>query len=220
MSACAQGSETGNMAAAPRPPEARSGPAAIQAVYGPVQAVHGPAQPVNGPAQPVNGPAQPVSGPARPQGPGGCRATVRDALDAALHGIRLGGRDRQFLRRLVHWDKRNAAAVATLLVRARQAGRSEAALSARQLEIVLTALEDAGLYRTSGAAAVGCWGCENIPGGRCADHARDADRARACAELAAQLAAGRAPGSAAAAAGGLPRPTDISGFRQRASVAS
>jgi len=199
MTACPQGSETVNIAAVPSPPGARPGPAAVQ---------------------PASGPVQPVSGMAKPQRPGGCRATVRDALDAALHGIRLGGRDRQFLRRLVHWDKRNAAAVASLLVRARQAGRSEVALSARQLEIVLTALEDAGRYRTSGAAAMGCWDCENIPGGRCADHARDADRARACAELAAQLAAGSAPGSAAAAAGGLPRPTDISGFRQRTSVAS
>jgi hypothetical protein len=192
MTACPQGSETVNIAAAPSPSGARPGPAAVQ----------------------------PANAPVRPQQPGGRRATVRDALDAALHGIRLGGRDRQFLRRLVHWDKRNAATVTSLLVRARQAGRSEVALSARQLEIVLTALKDAGLYRTSGAAAVGCWDCENIPGGRCADHARDADRARACAELAAQLAASSAPGSAAAAAGGLPRPTNISGFRQRTSVAS
>jgi hypothetical protein len=161
---------------------------------------------------------RPVSVAVQPQQPGGCRATVRDALDAALHGIRLGGRDRQFLRRLVHWDKRNAAAVASLLWRARQAGRREATLSPRQLEIVLTALEDAGLYRASGAAAVGCWDCANIPGGRCADHARDADRARACAELAAQLAAGLT--GPAAAAGELQRPTDISGFRRRESVAS
>jgi hypothetical protein len=144
---------------------------------------------------------------------------VRDALDAALHGMRLVGRDRQFLRRLVHWDKRNAAAVASLLWRARQAGRDEAALSPRQLEIVLTALEDAGVYRTSGAAAAGCWDCRNIPGGRCADHARDADRARACAELAAQLAADVA-GPGAVATGGLQQPTDISGFRRRTPVAS
>ena len=96
------------------------------------------------------------------------------------------------------------------------------ALSARQLEIVLTALEDAGVYRISGAAAAGCWDCQNIPGGRCADHARDADRARACAELAAQLAAGvAAPAAeAAGAAGELQRPTDLSGFRHRTSVAS
>jgi hypothetical protein len=198
MSDCAQGTETGDVAAVPSPPEARSGPARVR---------------------PSSGPVQPVDGPAGPQRPGGCRATVRDALDAALYGIRLGGRDRQFLRRLVNWDKRHAAAVASLLLRARQAGRSEAALSARQLEIVLTALEDAGLYRTSGASAVGCWDCENIPGGRCADHARDADRARACAELAAQLA-GMADPAAAAAAGELQRPADITGFRRRTSVAS
>jgi hypothetical protein len=141
MSDCAQGSETGNIAAVPSPPEARSGPA---------------------PVLPSDGPVHPVQAPVRPQRPDGCRATVRDALDAALYGIRLGGRDRQFLRRLVHWDKRNAACVASLLLRARQAGRSEVALSARQLEIVLTALEDAGLYRTSGAAAVGCWDCGNL----------------------------------------------------------
>jgi hypothetical protein len=179
LSDCAQGSEPGNIATGPSPPEARSGPAT---------------------AQPVNRRAQPR--------PGGCRATVRDALDAALHGIRLGRRDKQFLRRLVHWDKRNAAAVASLLQRARQAGRSEAALSASQLEIVLTALKDAGVYRTSGAATMGCWDCENIPGGRCADHARDPERARACTELAAQLAAG------------VTGPAAASGFRRQRSVAS
>jgi len=153
-----------------------------------------------------------------PQSRGGtCRATVRDALDVALRGITLSGRDRQFLGRLVHWDKRNAAAVASLIGRARLAGRAEATLSARQLEIVLTALEDAAVYRTSGADMLGCWDCENIPGGRCADHAKDADRARACTELAAQLAAGSA---VAAAAGQVPCLTDISGFRRRTSVAS
>jgi hypothetical protein len=123
----------------------------------------------------------------------------------------LGGRDRQFLSTLVHWDKRNAAAVASLLGRARLAGRAEVALSPRQMEIVLTALGDAAAYRASGADAASCWDCENIPGGRCADHARDEDRARACTELAA--------GTAAASAE-LPRPTDISGFRRRTSVAS
>ncbi len=140
---------------------------------------------------------------------------MRDALDAALRGIVLGGRDRQFLSRLVHWDKRNAAAVASLLGRARLAGRAEVAFSPRQMEIVLAALGDAAAYHASGADAAGCWDCENIPGGRCADHARDADRARACTELAAQLAAGSAAAPAA-----LPRPTDISGFRRRTSVAS
>ena len=164
---------------------------------------------------------QPGSGPVQLQRSGDCRATVRDALDAALRGVRLGGGDRKFLRRLVHWDKRNAAAVASLLWRARQAGRIEASLSGRQLEVVLTALEDAAVYRTSGAAAAGCWDCENVPSGRCADHAKDGDRARACAELAAQLAAAQVAGPCAPGApGDLHRPTDISGFRRRTSVAS
>jgi len=65
---------------------------------------------------------------------------------------------------------------------------------------------------------MGCWDCENIPGGRCADHARDPERARACAELAAQLAAGVI--GPAAASGEPQRPTDISGFRRHRSVAS
>jgi hypothetical protein len=188
-----QGSESPNVTAVPGPPPMRSKHTAVQPGNGTVQL----------------------------QRSGGCRATVRDALDAALRGVRLGGRDRQFLRRLVHWDKRNAAAVASLLWRARQAGRIEASLSARQVEVLLTALEDAAVYRTSGAAAVGCWDCENIPSGRCADHARDADRARACAELAAQLAAAHVAGPGSpGGAGELQYPTDISGFRRRTSVAS
>lgn len=141
------------------------------------------------------------------------RATARDALDAVLTGVRLGGRDRQFLSRLVHWDKRNAASVASLLWRARLAGRAEAALTQRQLEVVLAALGDAVLYRAPGADAPGCWDCENIPGGRCADHAKDADRARACADLAVFLTGRTTPP-------GLPQPTDISGYRRRTSVAS
>lgn len=185
-----QGSESANVAAAPGQPAVRSSRAAVEPGNGPVQL----------------------------QRSGACRATVRDALDAALRGVRLGGRDRQFLRRLVHWDKRNAAAVASLLWRARQAGRIEASLSARQLEVLLTALEDAAVYRSSGAAAVGCWDCENIPSGRCADHARDGDRARACAELAAQLAAGQVTGPGGA--GELQRPTDLAGFRRHTPVAS
>jgi hypothetical protein len=158
--------------------------------------------------------AQPGAGRVQLQRSG--RATVRDTLEAALHGIRLGGRDRRFLGRLVQWDKREAAAVASLLWRARAAGRSETALSARQLEVVVAALEDAAAYRASGACAIGCWDCENIPGRRCADHARDADRARACTELAAQLAAGPTAASSAAAAE-LERLTGLSEFRGRAS---
>jgi hypothetical protein len=200
MSDRVQGGATGSVAAVPRPQAARPRPVGMP----------------------------PGSGRVQLQRSGACRATVRDALDAALRGVRLGGRERQFLGRLVSWDKRNAAAVASLLWRARQAGRSEVALSARQLEVVLAALGDAAAYRASGAGAAGCWDCGNIPGGRCADHARDADRARACTELAEQIAAG-AVGSVGSAGVGaadaavpaeLTRLTDISGFCRRTSVAS
>jgi hypothetical protein len=192
-----QGSGSANVAAAGRPPATRSRRAAVQ---------------------PGRAAVQPGRSPVQLQRSGARRATVRDALDAALRGVRLAGRDRSFLRRLVNWDKRDAAAVASLLWRARQAGRIEASLSGRQLETVLTALEDAAVYRTSGAAAVGCWDCENIPGGRCADHAKDTDRARACAELAAHLAATQLAGPASP--GDLQRLAGISGFRRRTSVAS
>jgi hypothetical protein len=189
MSDRLQGREIGNIPAVPRPPHVRPRAAA----------------------------AQPGAGRVPLQRPATRRATVRDALEAALHGIRLDGRDRRFLGKLVHWDKREAAAVASLLWRARLAGRCEV-LSPRQLEIVLGALEDAATYRASGAGAVGCWDCGNIPGGRCADHARDADRARAGTELAAQLAAGPA---AAVSAAELQRLTGLPGFRSRtSSVAS
>jgi len=120
MSDRVQEREVGNFAPAPRPPRVQSRPGA----------------------------AQPGNGALQLQRPGTSRATVRDALDTALHGIRLDGRDRRFLSRLVHWDKRNAAAVASLLWRARVAGRSEVALSGRQLEILLSALADAAAYRT------------------------------------------------------------------------
>ena len=180
-----EGREIGNMTAAPRPPDVRSRSAGPTGQAGAVGRLGRLAR-------------------SRSRGRGfrysdeaSGRATVRDALDAALRGIRLDGRDRRFLNRLVHWDKREATAVASLLWQARMAGRCEAALSSRQLELVLAALEDAARYRTSGADAAGCWDCENIPGRRCADHARDTDRARACTELAAQLASG--PGPAAAA---------------------
>ncbi len=119
---------------------------------------------------------------------GSGRGTARAALAAVLAGVRLSERDKQFLGRLVHWDKRNAASVASLLWRARQAGRDETALTPRQLEVMRAALADAALYRASGTAAAGCWDCEIVPGGRCAEHARDNDRARAYAELAGALA--------------------------------
>ena len=142
-------------------------------------------------------------------------ATVQESLDAALRGASLNARDWQFLSKLVQWDKRNAADVASLLWRARAAGRAEGGLTATQREIVVTALEDAAVYRDSGADALGCWDCENIPGGRCAHHAKDADRARTCTELAAQLAAASAAGVAE-----LQDPTDISGFLRQTPVAS
>ena len=142
------------------------------------------------------------------------RASVRDALDTSLNGVALCSRDRQFLSRLVKWDKRNAAAVVSLLWRARLAGRAEVALTERQLEIVLAALSAAAAYRTSGADSLGCWACENVPAGRCAEHAKDMDRASGCAELAAALAAGKVTAT------GLPMPSDTAGYRQVATVAS
>ena len=148
------------------------------------------------------------------QGPESRRASVRDALDTALAGAALSSRDRQFLTRLLKWDKRNAASVVSLLWRARLAGRAEAALSGRQLEIVLGALADAAAYRESGAESLGCWDCENFPGGRCAEHAKDPDLAQACTELAAALTAGK--GTAAE----LPQPGDIADQRQYSTVAS
>jgi hypothetical protein len=158
--------------------------------------------------------AAPVT-PGRPDGhdTGSRRSAARELLDGALAGIRLGCRDSQFLSRLVHWDKRNASSVASLLVRVRQAGRDEAGLTARQREVVIAALGDAAIYRASGAAGTGCWDCEIIPGGRCADHVKDNDRARTYAELAALLADPTAEAE-------LPVPQDISGYRHRTPVAS
>lgn len=141
------------------------------------------------------------------------RRAVRGALEAALTGVSLTPRDRQFLSRLVHWDKRNARSVAALLWLARLTGRDEAALTSRQLDIVLGALCDAIAYRSSGADALGCWDCENIPGGRCAYHARDADTARAYADLASVLSGGLTRAD-------LPRPTEIARYRSRTPVAS
>jgi hypothetical protein len=143
----------------------------------------------------------------------GSRRSARELLEGALAGIRLSCRDSQFLGRLVHWDKRNAAAVASLLERARQAGRDEAGLTPRQREIIIAALDDAAIYRASGAAGTGCWDCEMIPGGRCASHVKDPDRARAYAELAALL-------SGMPAEAELPQPRDINGYRSRTPVAS
>jgi hypothetical protein len=147
---------------------------------------------------------------------GSGRMAVRAELADVLAGVDLAGRDRQFLAKLVHWDKRNALSVVSLLRRARQAGRDETALTPRQLEVVLAALGDAARYRSSEAASVGCWDCENVPTGRCAEHAKDNDRARAYTELAAAVAAVPVPGGP----DGMPEPRDIAGYRRPQPVAS
>ncbi len=132
------------------------------------------------------------------QEPESRRAGVRDALDGVLNGVALRSRDRQFLARLVKWDKRNAMSVVSLLWRARLAGRAEAALTRRQLEIVLG----------------GCRDCENIPAGRCAEHAKDLDRAAACTELVSVL------GARDADSGEHPQPRGVAGYRGVTTVAS
>ncbi len=141
------------------------------------------------------------------------RAAARAALETALNGVELTGIDRRFLARLSQWDKRNATTVASLVLRARQRGRAEAGLSPRQLETVLSALVDAFSYRTSGSAAAGCWDCANRSAGLCSEHARDADRARAFADLAAKLSGQAGPTS-------IPRLGAVRDLRHRAPVAS
>jgi hypothetical protein len=163
--------------------------------------------------------AQPGQGP-RAAGAavgGSARAAVREMLDSALAGLRLSCRDSHFLSRLVHWDKRNAATAASLMLRARQAGREEAELTPRQRDIIIAALHDAAVYRASGAASHGCWDCQMVPGDRCAVHARDGDRVRSYAEVEAVLsfAADVFPTQAE-----LIRPRDIAGYRRRTPVAS
>jgi len=155
------------------------------------------------------------------------RASVRDELDDALNGAPLNTRDRQFLSKLVHWDKRNAASVVSLLRRARHAGRNEAGLTPLQLETVLTALKDAVVHRVAGVDTVGCWDCENVRGARCAEHSRDFERARDYADLAALLSARASllhldnePRSTELAPTPIQRPTDISGYRRRAPIVS
>lgn len=166
---------------------------------------------------------------------GSGRANVRAALHAALRGVRLSIRDRQFLGRLVNWDKRNAASVASLLQRVREAGREEA-LSPEQREIVLAALTDAAIYRASGRASAFCWECEIVPGTKCEEHASDGERALAYTQVARMLAAQQAaslaalcvadsdargkemPGSAVNAV--LPEPRNLAEYRDRAQVAS
>jgi hypothetical protein len=152
--------------------------------------------------------------------PAPASADLREALDAALAGTGLTGRDRQFLDRLVKWDKRNAASLVSLLWRARFAGRAEAVMKPRELEIIITALGDAARYRESGADSLGCQDCENVPGGRCHEHSKDLDRARDCTNLAGLLTAVRAAlgqgaagkATAAGAGAGLPQPRGDAGY--------
>lgn len=141
------------------------------------------------------------------------RATARAVLDDALSGVVLTASERRFLDRLSQWDKRNATTVAALVSRARQSGRPVPGLTPEQREIVLFALTDAIAYRTSGAASAGCWDCASRCSGLCAEHARDADRARGFADLAALLS-GQVAGEALPCLGPVPD------FRQEAAVAS
>ena len=124
---------------------------------------------------------------------GSGRATARAVLDGALRGVALTAVERRFLTRLTQWDKRTATTVAALIARARQGGRREA-LTGGSANGARGAL-DAFAYRTSGAASAGCWDCANLSSGLCAEHARDADRAHAFAELAA-VCPGGAPHAA------------------------
>ncbi len=140
------------------------------------------------------------------------RAAAKATIETALSEVELSSADQRFVARLCQWDKRNATAVASLLARARQVGRDEADLTPRQREIVLAALMDAFAYRTSGAAAEGCWDCANRASGLCAEHAKDADRARAFADVASALCKTITPASIAR--------IDSAGFRRRTAVAS
>lgn len=141
------------------------------------------------------------------------RATARAVLKGALSGVELTALDRRFLSRLCQWDKRTATELASLVVRARQSGRGEAGLAPEQLEVVLAALMDAFAYRTSGAASAGCWECASRTSGLCAEHAKDADRARAFADLAAALSGKVTPAV-------LARLDTVPGYQHQAAVAS
>jgi len=155
---------------------------------------------------------------------GSGRATARAVLDEALSDIELAAADRRFLVRLSQWDKRSAARVASLISRARRGGPGGAALTAAQLQTALTALADAYAYRTSGSAAAACWDCANLASGLCEEHAGDADRAHAFAELAAALSGAGLPGAGLSGqrrpGAGLQRLDAVAGFRRQAAVAS
>ncbi len=137
-------------------------------------------------------------------------------LDDALSGVDVTPAERRFLSRLSQWDKRNATIVASLLARARQscqaqAGSAGAVLAPEQLDSVLAALMDAFAYRTAGAAA--CWDCAGRAGVMCGEHARDAERARAFADLATVLSGKVTPAA-------LARLDPMPEYRHQAAVAS
>jgi hypothetical protein len=71
----------------------------------------------------------------REAGPDSGRATARAALDAALSGIELTATDKRFLARLSQWDKRTATTVASLVMRARESGQRDAALTPPQIAL-------------------------------------------------------------------------------------
>ncbi len=168
--------------------------------------------PARPPPDPHGSPDQPPAPHVPQQAPKDQRVSVRAALDAALGGAVLRSGDKQFLNKLVKWDKRNVASVVSLLWRTRLAGRAEAGLSEGELEIVLDALADAATYRDSGASSLGCWDCENKLDGRCAEHAKDPDRARSCTELASALTARKVRAE-------LPAPADIDNYPEFSTVA-
>jgi hypothetical protein len=87
------------------------------------------------------------------------------------------------------------------------------------------------VHRVAGVNTVDRWDCENVRGGRCAEHSRDFERARDYAELAALLAAGQTVAAALAgeedglrsarrAPTQIQRPTEILGYRRRAPIVS
>jgi hypothetical protein len=180
------------------------------------------------PRIPAPSPAEPAAG--EPRGswpepdsasdPASADADVPEALDAALAGAGLAGADRQFIDRLVKRDQRYTASLASVLWKARSAGRAEAALKPQELETVIGALKDAARYRESGADTMGCRDCENVPAGRCQEHSKDFDKAQACTDLARSLTAARAalgkgaPGKATApgTGAGLPGSRGDAGY--------
>lgn len=150
--------------------------------------------------------------------PASASVGLPEALDAALAGTGVAVQDRQFIDRLAMRDKRNAASLVSLLWKARFTGRAEAAMKPQEFEIVIGALRDAARYRESGADSLGCRDCEDVPGGRCAEHSKDYDRAQACTDLAAALTAARAAlgkgaaGKATATGTGLPQQRGDEGY--------